>query len=33
MKPATAKIADEYSTLALVRRLLLDEALAHSPSR
>jgi ATP-binding cassette subfamily B protein len=31
MKPATAKIADEYSTLALVRRLLLDEALVHWP--
>jgi ATP-binding cassette subfamily B protein len=31
MKPATAAISDGYSTLALVRRLLLDEALGHWP--
>ncbi len=29
MKPGTAIAADNYSTLALVRRLLLDEALGH----
>ncbi len=31
MKPATAQPADDYSTLALVRRLLVDEALSHWP--
>ena len=31
MKPATAGSPDEYSTVALVRRLLLDEALGHWP--
>jgi len=31
MKPATAVPADDYSTIALVRRLLLVEALGHWP--
>jgi len=31
MKPATAGPADSYSTVTLVRRLLLDEALGHWP--
>jgi ATP-binding cassette, subfamily B, bacterial MsbA len=31
MKPATSQPADDYSTLALVRRLLVDEALSHWP--
>jgi ATP-binding cassette subfamily B protein len=31
MKDSTAGSPDEYSTLALVRRLLIDEALVHWP--
>ena len=31
MKPVTAGSADDYSTYALVRRLLVDEALSHWP--
>src|ERR1700722_20207651 len=31
MKPATAAASDDYSTFALVRRLLVDEALSHWP--
>src|SRR5271167_4010114 len=31
MKSGTAEPADDYSTLALVRRLLVDEALSHWP--
>src|SRR5271168_1978773 len=31
MNPPTAAPADDYSTIVLVRRLLLDEALGHWP--
>jgi ATP-binding cassette, subfamily B, bacterial MsbA len=31
MDAPTAKISDDYSTLALIRRLLIDEALTHWP--